>query len=100
MRVTILGESGPNAVIVQVVGQGGTHTVLREKLLPIRGAFFGVRGQVLTTSPSHNDEEGKIIATAMSKSTKTFYKVQFRDGSVEWFNEDQVFIDITKLRIV
>jgi uncharacterized protein YkvS len=105
VKVNIEGDLNVGFVAVRVYDESGNLTgqaekVNRNALLPLRGPFFGVRGQVLTTSPSHNDEEGEIIATAMSKSTKTFYKVQFKDGSVEWFNEDQVFIDVTKLKIV
>jgi hypothetical protein len=58
-----------------------------------RGSFFDIRGQVNTTSPSHPAEIGEIVALGKSKSKQQFYIVKFADGKVEWFNEDQIFIE-------
>lgn len=72
---------------------GRTENVSTDRLLPLRGPYFAVRGQVLTTSTAHPSEVGEIVGTGGSKSGKAFYRVQFSDGLSEWFNEDQVFID-------
>jgi len=58
----------------------------------VKGPFFDIRGQVYTTSSSHNDQIGEIVELRTSKSGKLFYKVMFDDNAVEWFSEDQVFI--------
>lgn len=72
---------------------GRNERVEARRLMPLRGPYFAIRGQVLTTSSSHPDEVGEIVGIGLSKSIKSFFKVQFRDGVSEWFSEDQVFID-------
>jgi hypothetical protein len=72
---------------------GRTEQVEASRLMPLRGPYFAIRGQVLTTSSSHSGEAGEIVGTGFNKSTKSFFKVRFSDGVVEWFSEDQVFID-------
>jgi len=72
---------------------GRKESVLVSTLLPLRGPYFEIRGQVLTTSPFHANEVGEIVGTGTSKSGKLFFNVRFGDGKNEWFNEDQVFID-------
>lgn len=66
--------------------------VIRVHLMLKKGPFFDIRGQVYTTSMSHHDQIGEIIALGKSKSDKLFYKVKFADDAVEWFSEDQVFL--------
>jgi hypothetical protein len=50
-------------------------------LLPLRGPYFDVRGQVLTTSLAHRNETGEIISIGTNKTGKAFYGVKFKDGS-------------------
>lgn len=72
---------------------GRSERVEARRLMPLRGPYFAIRGQVLTTSSSHPGEVGEIIGTGFTKSVKSFFKVRFNDGVSEWFSEDQVFID-------
>ena len=75
--------------------KGGIDRVEAEKLLPLRGPYYAIRGQVLTTSKHHPNEIGEIVAMAESASGKTYYQVEFKDEKAEWFDGDNIFIQHT-----
>ncbi len=98
VKVRIVDQQDNGRYVVQVYDedgqpQGSTQQAEPSSLLPLRGPYFDVRGQVLTTSAAHPQEVGEIVKTGTSKSGKAFYCVQFADGLSEWLSEDQVFID-------
>ncbi len=97
ITVKIMGEVANGYIPVGKYDDGSftgrTESVSTNRLLPLRGPYFAIRGQVLTTSTAHPAEVGEIVGTGGSKSGKAFYRVQFSNGQSEWFNEDQVFID-------
>ena len=98
VRVRIVGQQDNGRYVVQVYDEDGrvqetTQQVEPSSLLPLRGPFFEVRGLVLTISAGHSSEVGEIVKTATSKSGMAFYCVRFADGTSEWLNEDQVFIE-------
>ena len=109
-RANVLSVDGEETVVVFSEEQNGTYSVVRidedgtcidpyrkeieaSRLMRLRGPFFDIRGQVLTTSSTNPNEVGEVVSTGTSKSGKTFFKVKFSDGKCEWFNEDQVFIE-------
>lgn len=98
-KVNVLGREPDGSYFVIYIDGYGRQTgippfrVKHGELLAPKGPYFDVRGQVLTTSPSHLGAVGEIVGTGSSKSGKGYFKVKFDDGSTEWFNEDQVFID-------
>jgi len=71
---------------------GSIERVGEDKLLPLRGPYYDVRGQVLTTSKQHPNEVGEIVALAESATGKAYYRIRFKDGSPEWFDGDNIFI--------
>jgi hypothetical protein len=93
-QVSVLGRESEGSYFVAWMHQTGSpfHVAIGKLLAP-KAPFFHIRGQVLTTSSSHPCEVGQIVGTATSKSGKTFFNICFDDGTSEWFNEDQVFID-------
>jgi hypothetical protein len=98
VKVRIVDQQDNGRFVVQVYDendqpQGPTQQAEPSSLLPLRGAYFEVRGQVLTTSATHPNEVGEIVKMGTSKSGKAFYCVQFADGVSEWLSDDQVFID-------
>jgi hypothetical protein len=98
VKVKIVDQQENGRFVVQVYdehgeAQGPTQQAEPSSLLPLRGPYFEVRGQVLTTSATHPNEIGEIVKTGTSRSGKAFFWVQFADGTSEWFNEDKVFID-------
>jgi hypothetical protein len=97
-RVRVISRQGEGMYLVVWIDGYGHQTgspflAANGKVLAPKGPFFDIRGQVLTTSSSHPGEVGQIVGRATSKSGKTFFNVSFKDGTSEWFCEDQVFID-------
>lgn len=74
---------------------GPPERVKSEQLLRLRGPFFDIRGQVLTSSKQHPNEVGEIIALAETPTGRTYFHVQFNDGASEWFDDDNVLIQRT-----
>lgn len=98
VKVRIVDVNDNGRYVVQIYDdedkpQGPTQQAEPSSLLPMRGPYFDVRGQVMTTSAAHPGEIGEIVKTGSSKSGRAFYCVQFADGTSEWLNEDQVFLD-------
>lgn len=97
-QVSVMGQQSDGSyLVVRIDGSGhqsgSPFLVANGKLLAPKGAFFDIRGEVLTTSSSHPGEVGQIVGTATSKSERKFFNVSFNDGSQEWLSEDHVFID-------
>ena len=94
MIIDGFGHDGA-AMGIMDIGDGTSKLVRRDPraLMRKKGPFFDIRGQVYTTSSSHSDQIGEIIALGKSKSEKLFYKVRFADDAVVWFSEDQVFLE-------
>lgn len=93
------GEEVPGEIVGLVDGQyavrldDGQVLVLRpESVLRVKGPFFGIRGLVYTTSPTHPDEQGEIIALGRGPNNKNFCRLRFGDGASEWLSEDNVLI--------
>jgi hypothetical protein len=68
-------------------------TISRQRLMPTKGPFIRINGEVLTDDPSHAGQVGRIIAIGKTLKCKQFFKVKFEDGSENWFSEDRVFVD-------
>jgi hypothetical protein len=98
LTVKIISEELSGYYTVMLLDENGLHTGRTEhmeasRLMPLRGPYFDIRGQVLTTSLSHPGEVGEIVGSGSSKTRRVLYKIKFSDGAIEWFHEDQVFID-------
>ncbi len=72
---------------------GQIQRVKTNELRRLKGPYFDIRGEVLTTAVSHLGEVAEIIGTGKGMRGNVFYKVQFNDGTTLWLNEHQVFID-------
>jgi hypothetical protein len=95
--VKVMGVTQSGDYLVAVIDETGmvdgpSQTVRKSRLLRLRGPYFDVRGQVVTTSSVHPGEIGEIIALGSGLS-KRFFHVRFQDGATEWFSEDQVFAE-------
>lgn len=99
VKVRIEAKHG-NGYLIRPLDENGLVTgtverVLEEQLLRVRGPFFDIRGQVLTTSKQHPNEVGEIVALGESPTGKQYYQIQFKDRSHEWFDADSIFIQHT-----
>jgi hypothetical protein len=87
-------DLGGNKKVVYYVNGGGQQFPVREaRMLPLRGPYFDVRGLVLTISAKHPNEIGEIVSTGHSPAKTRYFKVKFQNGDIEWFNENEVFIE-------
>jgi hypothetical protein len=98
VKVQIVDQQPNGRYVVQIYDEDGLFNGPQQQaepssLLPLRGPYFDIRGQVLTTSLAHPSETGEIVKKGSNKAGKAFYSILFPDGSSEWLSEDQVFIE-------